>query len=109
MDALQLENQRVFTLEELRARLRPYDLIDDIFEIRDILKEAEDNKVVLSNGEIRAHQLRFEINSRMLRYAIPELKSIDHTFSDESKSKVQFILNMTAPPKHEEKLVDEEV
>lgn len=85
-------DQELFTVEQLRTRLRPFDSIDLINEVQNTLK-AEWRS--LSKNQIEALSLQVNIQFRKLTKVLPELKATDHTISG-GNSKVTFVINTEA-------------
>lgn len=83
-------DKREFNLAQLRDRLRPFDCLDLINEVQDIV---QDQWEVLSKNQIDALKLQTDIQFRKLLKILPDLKAMDHAVG-ESASKVNFIINL---------------
>ena len=91
-NALQLtaEDQKKFTVDQLRERLRPFDSLDLINEVQEIVKQEWET---LGKNQIDALKLQFDIQFRKLSKVLPDLKAMDHNMG-ETASKVNFIINL---------------
>jgi hypothetical protein len=101
-NALQLSDidKKQFTLEQLRERMRPFDALDIINEVQDIVRDQWE---VLGKNQIDALKLQVDIQCRKLSKVLPDLKAMDHSVG-ESASKVNFIINLDgASPNKETK------
>ena len=91
-NALQLsaEDQKKFTVDQLRERLRPFDSLDLINEVQEIVKQEWET---LGKNQIDALKLQCDIQFRKLSKVLPDLKAMDHNMGD-TASNVNFIINM---------------
>ncbi len=103
-NALQLNDidKKQFTLEQLRERMRPFDALDIINEVQDIVRDQWE---VLGKNQIDALKLQVDIQFRKLTKVLPDLKAMDHSVG-ESASKVNFVINLesNSPTKETKKL-----
>jgi hypothetical protein len=82
--------QKSFSIEQLRARLRPSDSLDQLFDCRNILiNQWED----LGKNQIDAIKTRIDLELRLLNKTLPDLKVMEHGVG-ESAHKVNFIINL---------------
>ena len=87
---LSIENQKQFTVDQLRERLRPFDALDLINEVQQIVQDEWQN---LGKNQIDALKLQCDIQFRKLSKVLPDLKAMDHNMG-ETASKVNFVINM---------------
>lgn len=90
---ISVKDQQTFTIEQLRERLKPFNALDIIVEVQETLRDEWRD---LTHTQVKALELQKDIQFQKLRYAIPELKAVEHSFND-SKSKVHFHINMGQP------------
>lgn len=86
----ELVNSQALSVAQLRERLRPFDAIDIINEISATI-QAEGP--TMRRDYTMALELQFKIQVFRLSKFMPELKAIDHSFSDPT-NKVTFNIHM---------------
>lgn len=91
---------QAFSIEQLRERLRPFDAVEILNEVQETLREEWRH---LSKNQIDALRLQSDNQFRKLKFSVPELKAVDHSFN-ESNNKVNFVINMVEPTKTEKEI-----
>ena len=91
---LPAKDRGLMTLDDLRARVRPTDCLDEIHNVDVILKDQWQD---LRKNQIDALRLRKDIQFSLLNKLFPDLKAVD-SGGNEPKSKVQFVFNLGGEP-----------